>query len=135
MAVGRRRACRGAELIDYPAQYVCTTLLDWNTGRPNARYWVLKLLRENCLPGNKLVRTESPGPAVRAQAFVSRQGVRKVLIVNRRDRPLTLTMPGLKGARFEVVDQTTGFHPPAVSEIEGERLNLKGLAVGVVTLQ
>lgn len=125
----------GAELIDYPAQYACTSLLDWNTGKPNARYRVLKLLRENCLPGDKFVRTEGPGPAVRAQGLVFREGVRKILIVNRRDRPLTLAIRGLSGARLEMVDQTTGFQPPAVSEIEGERLELRGLAVGIATLK
>jgi len=32
-----------AELIDYPGQAADTTLVDWNTGRPNARYWAMRL--------------------------------------------------------------------------------------------
>jgi hypothetical protein len=125
----------GAELIDYPGQYATTTLLDWNTGRPNARYWVLKLLRENCWPGDRLVPTQNPASWVSAQAFVARNGTRKILLVNRRDRSFEAVLPGGSGAQVETVDQTTGFNPPVVTRLEGERLALKGLAVAIVTLK
>jgi hypothetical protein len=125
----------GAELIDYPGQYATTTLLDWNTGQPNARYWVLKLLREDCRPGDRLVRTQNPASWVTAQAFVARNGTRKILLVNRRDRLFEAVIPGGSGARVETVDQSTGFNPPVVTRLEGERLALQGLAVAVVTLK
>ncbi len=125
----------GAELIDYPGQYATTTLLDWNTGQPNARYWVLKLLRENCRPGDRFVATQNPAPWITAQAFVARNGTRKILLVNRRDRLFEAVIPGGSGARVETVDQSTGFNPPVVTRLEGERLALQGLAVAVVTLK
>jgi hypothetical protein len=31
-----------AELIDYPGQFAATTLVNWETGQPNARYWVVE---------------------------------------------------------------------------------------------
>ena len=47
-----------AELIDYPGQFAATTLVDWETGKPNARYWVVKLLHDNFGPGtNSLPRS------------------------------------------------------------------------------
>ncbi len=137
-----------AELIDYPGQYAGTTLVGWKTGRPNARYWVLKLLRENFGPGDKLVETQVslPAPAaagpwpsqrnyVYAQGFVTPDGKRKILLVNKRDQSFDLVLPEGKGARVEYVDQTTGFGPPATTTIENDQLTLKGLAVAVVTLQ
>lgn len=124
----------GAELIDYPGQFASTTLLDWDTGKPNARYWVLKLLRENCLPGDKMVEAENPNPYVNTQAFVAPDGTRKLLLINKRDRSFEISIPGGSGARVETVDVRTGFNPPLVTQLDGERLKLGGLAVAMVTL-
>ena len=33
-----------SQLVGYPSQYPDVTMLDWNTGNGNARYWALKLL-------------------------------------------------------------------------------------------
>ena len=136
-----------AELIDYPGQYAGTTLVDWETGRPNARYWVLKLLRDNFGPGDRLVATRSTLPAppeagedasprdyVYAQGFVTREGKRKISLVNKRDRSFELSIPEGEGARVEYVDQTTGFGPPATTLLKNNQLTAKGLAVAVVTL-
>jgi len=124
----------GAELIDYPGQFASTTLLDWNTGQPNARYWVLKLLRDNFLPGDRLVKTALENPAVFAQGFATRGGKHRILIVNKRDRILEVSIPGGLGARVDVADQTTGSNPPATAQMNSEVLTLHGLAVAVVTM-
>jgi hypothetical protein len=124
----------GAELIDYPGQFASTSLLDWNTGQPNARYGVLKLLRDNFLPGDKLVETLLDSPFVHAQAFVTREGKRKILLINKRDRALEISVPGGAGARVETVDQTTAYQPPATTQLTEDKLTLRGLAVAVVSL-
>jgi hypothetical protein len=124
----------GAELIDYPGQFASTTLLDWNTGQPNARYSVLKLLRDNFLPGDKLVETALECPYVFAQSFVTRDGKRKILLVNKRDRTLEVSIPQAAGARVDTVDQTTGYNPPATTQMNEDILTLRGVAVAVVTL-
>jgi hypothetical protein len=62
-----------SQLVGYPTQYPSVSLVDWETGQPNARFWVLKLLKDHFGPGDKLVRTPQPGPFVYAQAFLRRQ--------------------------------------------------------------
>ena len=32
-------------------------MMNYNTGKPNARYWVLKLIKDNSHPGDTLVAT------------------------------------------------------------------------------
>jgi hypothetical protein len=127
-------AVGGAELIDYPGQFAATTLVNWETGQPNARYWVLKLLRENFNPGDKLVATNLESQSLFAQAFVTSRGERKILLVNKRDRQVEVAIPGAGGGKAEVVDQTTGSSPPATTSLKTEGMTLNGLAVAVVML-
>jgi len=123
-----------SQLVGYPTQFPSVSMLDWNTGQPNARYWVLKLLRENFGPGDKMVETNAPNSFVCAQGFISRDGERKILLINKRDRTFEVSLPGASGGREEHVDQTTGFQPPASTRLTGDGFTLKGLAVAVVTL-
>jgi hypothetical protein len=110
------------------------SILDWKSGQPNARYWVLKLIRDNFGPGDKLVATQLHLPYVFAQGFATRDGKRKVLLVNKRDRTFEVTVSGASGGHVEVVDQTTGSQPPAAMELSGGEVTLRGFAVAVVTL-
>ena len=121
-----------SQLVGYPTQFPSVTMLDWNTGLPNARYWVLKLLRDNLQPGDKIVETKSPSPYVFAQGFVAADGTHKLLLINKRDRPLDLTIPGAKGGKLERVDQSTGSQPPSVSDLQSEKILLQGLSVSIV---
>jgi hypothetical protein len=118
----------------YPGQFPSIAMLDWNSGLPNTRYRVLKLIIDNFRPGDKIVDTQNSSGDLLTQAFVSSNGERKLLIVNKRDHAYQLTLPGLKGGKLEVVDQTTGAMPPAVSTIDGDSFALGGLGVAVVTL-
>lgn len=124
-----------AELIDYPGQFAATTLVNWETGQPNARYWVVKLLRDNFGPGDKLVSTSVPSDSIYAQGFITPQGEHKILVVNKRNRTLELPIPAGKGARVEIVDQTTASGPARVIHLTSTNLILSGLAVAVVTLR
>jgi hypothetical protein len=123
-----------SQLVGYPSQFPGVSMVDWNNGQPNARFWVLKLLRDNFGPGDKLVDTHSGISQVFAQGFVTRDGKRKLLLVNQRDRDFELTVPGGSGAEVMYVDQTTGFQPPATAHTNGEETTLHGLGVAVVTL-
>ena len=109
-------------------------MVDWETGQPNARYWVLKLLKDNFGPGDKLVDTNISSPYVFAQGFVTREGRRKVLLVNKRNRLFAVSLLGAQGASVEYVDETTGFRPPAAGKLTRDQLPLSGFAVAVVTL-
>jgi hypothetical protein len=123
-----------SQLVGYPTQFPSVSMVDWNTGQPNARYWVLKLIHDSFGPGDKLVDTSATLPYIHAQGFVTRDGKRKLLLVNKRDRAFELSIPGGNGAQFSYVDQATGFQPPAVSRLNGDQITLRGLSVVVVTL-
>jgi hypothetical protein len=117
-----------------PGMWPSIALNDWQTGQPNARFRVLELIHENFRPGDKIVNAESSSGSVMTQGYVTSRGERKLLIVNKRDREFTLTLPEAKGGKLEVVDQTTGSNPPAASTIDGDSFSLGGLGVAVVTL-
>ncbi len=123
-----------SQMVGYPTQFPSVTMVDWNTGQPNARYWVLKLLRDNFAPGDKMVETNSGTGYVLAQGFATRDGKHKILFINKRDRTVAFTLPGGSGAQVNLVDQTTASQPPASSKLSADQLTLGGLAVAVVTL-
>ena len=123
-----------SQLVGYPTQFPSVSMVDWNTGQPNARYWVLKLLHDNFGPGDKLMDTHINTGYVSARGFVTRGGERKVLLVNKRDRTFVVSVPGAAGAQVDVVDQQTAFQPPAGGRLRSDEVTLGGLAVAVVTL-
>jgi hypothetical protein len=123
-----------SQLVGYPTQYPSVSLVDWETGQPNARFWVLKLVRDHFGPGDKLVRTSQPGPDVYAQAFLSRDNQRRLLLVNRRDRDIEIKVPQAGDATMQFVDQTTGFQPPSSAKLESDTVKLGGYSVTVVEL-
>jgi len=124
-----------SQLVGYPTQFPSVTMVDWETGQPNARYWVLKLLHDNLRPGDKLVATEGPNNSeAYAQGFATREGQHKVLLVNKRLQGCVVSIPGAAGGRVEVVDQETAFQPPAAGRLRSDDVSLGGFAVAVVTL-
>lgn len=123
-----------SQLVGYPTQFPSVTMIDWNTGQPNARYWVLSLLREHFGPGDKLVATTLATPSLYAQAFVSHGGKRTILVVNRRNHAATFSLAGSAGAHIQVVDPNPGLSPPSSSDLKTDEVTLSGLAVAVITL-
>ena len=123
-----------SQLVGYPTQWPSVTMVDWETGQPNARYWVLKLLHGNFGPGDKLIETNVDTPSVYALGFITRDGKRKVLLVNKHDRTFVASIPAAAGGRLEVVDQQTALQPPAASQLDSDNVTLSGLTVAVVTL-
>jgi len=123
-----------SQLVGYPTQFPSVSMVDWNNGKPNARFWVLKLLHDNIGPGDKLVEIEEPNhPYVYSQAFMTHDGRKRVLLVNKRDRTFDVTIPGASGGQIEYVDQTTGFQPPATAKLATDVTKLNGYSVAVVT--
>jgi hypothetical protein len=123
-----------SQLVGYPTQFPSVSMVNWETGQPNARYWVLKLLHDNFGPGDKLVDTRVNSSSVYALGVVTREGKHKVLLVNKRDRTRAVSIPGAATGHVDVVDQQTGFQPPAGSQPGSDEVTLGGLAVAVVTL-
>src|SRR5205085_11052383 len=43
-----------SQLVGLPSHFPCVSMVDCNNGKPNARYWVLKLLHDNFAAGDNL---------------------------------------------------------------------------------
>ena len=123
-----------SQWVGYPSQFPSVSMVDWNTGLPNTRAQVLRLIHDNLGPGDKLIDTNSSLPYVYAQGFVTRDGKHKLLLINKRNRSFEVSIPGGDGAQIAYIDQTTGFQPPAVAQLSGDHATLAGLGVAVVTL-
>lgn len=122
-----------SQLVGYPSQFPSVSMVDWKTGQPNARYWVLKLIHDNLGPGNRLVETSSSNPYIYAQCFITSDGKRKILLLSKRNQTFEITLPAGAGAKVDVVDQTTGSQPPANSSVKDGKVSLGGFAVAIVT--
>ena len=125
-----------SQLVGYPTQFPSVSMVDWNTGAPNARFRVLELLENNFGPGDKLmaVPTGMAATMFKSQAFFTRDGKRKILLISKRDRPIELSLEGAVGATIAVVDQTTMGEPARIEKLQKDTFRLPRLAVAVVSL-
>ncbi|WP_222844478.1 hypothetical protein [Saccharomonospora sp. CUA-673] len=112
-----------AEFIDYPGMNPGISLLDWETGEPNARYDALALLLRHFGPGDTLVSTAAtaaygyPDPRVHAQGYASAAGDRKILLINKTATPVPVAMPeGARTFQLEQVGVTAGRQPAAIDD-------------------
>lgn len=123
-------------LMQLPGFFPSVSMMNWNNGNPNPRYWALKLLREQLAPGEKIVQAGTTGlkHPVYAEGFVSTQGKRKALLVNLRNSNVDVRIPGSKGGREEFVDEVTDEAPPQDEPIESDTVTLRGFSVAVVAL-
>jgi hypothetical protein len=122
-----------SQLVGYPTQFPSVSMINWKTGKPNSRYWVLKVIHDNFGPGDALVSTSVAGDGLVAQAFSTSRG-KRVLLINRSDKPVTLALPAVyQGAKLTVVDPSTGDNEPPTGVIAG-RVELRPLAVAVIAL-
>lgn len=120
-----------SQLVGYPTQFPSVSMLDWDSGAPNARFRVLQLLKDNFGPGDKIVDSSIQSSYVATFAVVKPNGQRKLLVINKRDRTFDLVMPE-QPAQVAAVDQTTKGAPYAISQPSSKTLPLPGFAVEVV---
>ncbi|TKK71070.1 glycosyl hydrolase family 39 [Ilyomonas limi] len=124
-----------SQLVGYPTQYPDVSMMNWETGNPNARYWVLKLLHDHFGPGDQLVATSFKGgypDGVISQAFITKKG-NKLLLINSRNKEVQFALPGnANGATLSVVDVSTMDNPPASSTLSDANITLKPFSVAVV---
>lgn len=122
-----------SQLVGYPTQFPSVSMVDWESGKPNARFWVLRLLKNNFEPGDKIVETSFSTPNVYAFPVLTSSGKRRILLVNKREREATVEIPSATGARIEYVDMTTDSRPSASAQVNSDRVTLGGFSVAVVT--
>jgi hypothetical protein len=116
-------------------------MIDYNNGKPNARYWVLKLIKDNFHPGDKLVaekeqKDDDGAPSdVLVQGFLTPQG-KKVLLVNKTNSEKTVVLESdLQGADSSTVDEATGDEVPRAGKAEGANFKLAPFAVTVLSVR
>src|SRR5204862_2856433 len=118
-----------SQLVGYPSQFPDVSMMNWENGKPNARFWVLKLPRENFGPGDKLVSTSSIFLAqpveVDVQAIITKKG-KRILLVNKLNKEAQIELPAeTKGALMHYVDVTTRENPPASSLLTDNKITLQ----------
>jgi hypothetical protein len=119
-----------SQLVGYPTQFPDVSMMNWTNGKPNARYWVLKLIHDNLGPGDELKSTSLRSQSVVAQAFLTKGG-KKLLLVNKFDKSVQITLPA-GASRIDYVDETTGDGPAGQKAIVNGRVILQPYCVAIV---
>ena len=120
-----------SQLIGYPTQFPSVSMMDWTTNKPNARFWVLKLIKDSFHPGDTLVYTSISSDDLAAQAFITPTG-RKLLLVNKRDRTVDVSLADASSASALTVDVETGDNPARIVKPENGKIRMGPFAVTVV---
>jgi hypothetical protein len=129
-----------SQLVGFPSQFPSVSMVDWTTGKPNARFTVLELIKNNLGPGDDFADTQvrsNGGPAdadaIQAQA-VSKESQRKLVLINERNREITVDLPrecvggtvqSVGGASADLVTQN----------VADTRLRLSPFSVSIVSLK
>lgn len=129
-----------SQLVGYPSQFPSVSMIDWTNGKPNARFTVLELLKNNFGPGDDLSDTDvanngvpADADAIVAQAFTRGQQ-RKLLLINERNREIAVELP--KECAGATVQTIGGASPdPVKQDVENTKLRLLPFSVSVVTLK
>jgi len=125
-----------SQLVGYPTQFPSVSMMNWENNKPNARFWVLKLIKDNFHSGDKLVETKLDGDDsgdVEAQAFMTAGG-KKLLLANKRNAPINVVVPdGDKATGALTVDPQTGDGPARSEQLDGGKIRLEPFAVTVVS--
>jgi hypothetical protein len=123
-----------SQLIGYPTQYPSVSMMNYNTGDPNPRFWVLKLLHDTFGPGDTLVDTTGAGPDIAAQAFITQSG-HKVLAVNKRSAPITFQLASGSATSISYVAPSTGDKQATTKPLSGATVQLEPFEVAVISVQ
>lgn len=127
-----------SQLVGYPSQWPSVSMMDYNNGKPNARYWALKIIEDNFHAGDALVESNrdlEPSMDIAAQGFLTREG-KKILLVNKRNREVVVELPaGFEHASLTTVDEDTGDGKPRLDKARGSELKLAPFAVTVLKAQ
>ena len=123
-----------SQLVGYPTQFPSVSMMDWKNGKPNARYWVLKL-HQGQLPCRRYARQDRVQPLERHRRSGLRHSRRtQVPALNRHNRPAEVTLPpGITSYTLSTVDGDTGDDPPRVAREAFPALTLAPFAVAVLS--
>ncbi|WP_214071730.1 glycosyl hydrolase family 39 [Mucilaginibacter sp. dw_454] len=127
-----------SQLVGFPTQFPDVSMINYLNNKPNARFWVLKLIKDNIKAGSKIIRTDidgNDGDNILAQSFEDK-GVKNVLILNKRNKSITLKLPAeFKGAKVSTIDGDSGDNAAITSAVDGDNVGLKPFAVKLIELK
>jgi hypothetical protein len=121
-----------SQLVGYPTQFPSVSMMNWVDNKPNARFWVLKLIKDSFHPSDQLVETSTGSDDLAAQAFITPSG-RKLLVANKRDRAVEIALPDADKATALTVDVQTGGGPARSIKPATGQLRIEPFAVTVVS--
>jgi hypothetical protein len=122
-----------SQLLGYPSQFPSVSLLNWQTGEPNARYRVLQLLHDNFGPGDSIVKADLASHELVASAYIDPRGQRKLLLINKSPNGAELRCDECSKATESHVDMATQ-QPLFESNLLSTTIHLNGFSVMVVKL-
>lgn len=127
-----------SQLVGYPTQFPSVSMVRWDSGKPNARFWVLKLVHDNFAPGDTVVELggdgSSPSPYIYVLPVIVKGGRKRLLLVNKSEHSREIQLRGAKGGQMEYVDQSTGVDPPAKIPVSSNTFTMNGFSVAALTL-
>jgi hypothetical protein len=124
-----------SQLVGYPSQFPDVSMMNWNNGKPNSRYWILKLLKDNFSPGDKLAVTVVNGADIISQGLITKTG-KKILLINPHNKEVKINLPSdLKDAMVFYVDMNTREEPIAQMQLKANTITLQPFAVMVVNMK
>jgi hypothetical protein len=121
-----------SQMVGYPTQYPSVSMMDWTRNLPNARFWVLKLIKDNFHPGDQLVETRINSGDLDAQAYIT-PGGRKLLLENKRNWAVEVPIESADKATALTVDEQTGDSPARAVKPANGKIKLEPFAVTVVS--
>jgi hypothetical protein len=121
-----------SQLVGYPTQYPSVSMMNYDTAAPNPRFWVLKLLKDNFGPGDRLIETTERNRDLAVQAFATERG-KKLLVINKRDKVQEVILPANIGATsIAFVAPSTRDGQPGSGKVQYNKLHLEPFEVAVV---
>ncbi|HMD86480.1 MAG TPA: glycosyl hydrolase family 39 [Terriglobia bacterium] len=123
-----------SQLVGFPSQFPSVSMMDWTTNQPNARFWVLKLIKDSFHPGDTMVETDLgvPNADLEAQAFITPAG-HKLLLVNKTGLATDVPLPDADTASALTVDSQSAEGPARSVSPAGGKITLQPFAVTVVS--
>jgi len=121
-----------SQLVGYPGQFPSVSMVDWDTGLPNARLKVLQLLQQCFRAGDKVVQTNSSTGDVFGQGFVSQEGVKRLLLVNKLNQTSQVQI-GAGAWTANIVDLSTAGNEWRTETFGGDSFNITPWATVVLT--
>jgi hypothetical protein len=126
-----------SQLVGFPTQFPDVSMINYQNNKPNARYWVLKLIKDNIKQGSTLVKTNvdaNSGDDIVAQGFTD-AGTKKVLILNKRNKATNIKLPaGFKGAKMYTIDAASGDEPAVTAVVNANTVEMQPFAVKLIVL-